>query len=326
MLLVFIYFMATKTCATMFSGVGGSESGLKGSGYQPSYAIEWNQGSIDILKANHDIPLVIHNDVTLVDYSKLPEVDLLWASPVCCSFSRANFKGGENNDDIKSTFAILLAAKRSQSVIIENVPAYKNSESYSRLKLGLGQQGFYFSKETTINAAKYGNPARRDRFYAIFSRSDFRTELPPEFQSSWVEMLLKYQDYWVESKLTVAQQNAIDGDHSRPIPGSIYAVERCGYYKYPKIYNGLSPYPCIKSHTHHDGKNPKPGRGKIGSYRSYMDFVYEGQSYSVTPQLLGVLNGFPIDYRWGSDRAMASAGIGNAVVPRLAQIVSGLLT
>jgi site-specific DNA-cytosine methylase len=56
-----------------------------------------------------------------------------------------------------------------------------------------------------------------------------------------------------------------------------------------------------------------------------MDFVVEEQMYSVTPQLMGVLNGFPIDYQWGEDRAQAAAGIGNAVVPRMAEILGRCL-
>jgi site-specific DNA-cytosine methylase len=56
-----------------------------------------------------------------------------------------------------------------------------------------------------------------------------------------------------------------------------------------------------------------------------MDFVHEGKSYSITPQLLGVLNGFPVDYDWGTNRAQAAAGIGNAVVPRMAEILSSCL-
>jgi site-specific DNA-cytosine methylase len=101
------------------------------------------------------------------------------------------------------------------------------------------------------------------------------------------------------------------------------AIERCGYYnRKPKVYKSSSQYPCIKSCSHHDGKKVKPGYGKIGCYRSYMDFIYKGQSYSVTPQLLGILNGFPVDFDWGENKAQAAAAIGNAVVPRMAELIA----
>jgi site-specific DNA-cytosine methylase len=317
-----------KTFATMFSGIEGAGLGLTNAGFQPTYAIDTNLGALEILKANHHTPTVIHADVRDVNYSQLPPVDLLWASPVCCNFSSARHSGSESYDDIDTAKAIISAATHAQSVIIENVPAYQNSESYRLLYNTFYEQGFVTRYSEILNASDYGNPASRTRFYAIFSRikTDFRPSFTKEIcKTNWVDILLANKQYWLKSKLTKNQLNAIDADFSRPTPGSIYAIERCGYYKIPNIYNSLSAYPCIKSHSHHDGKNPKLGYGKIGSYRSYMDFIYEGQSYSVTPQLLGILNGFPIDYSWGDIRAQASAGIGNAVVPYMAQIISNCL-
>jgi DNA-cytosine methyltransferase len=314
-----------KTFATLFSGIGGSDLGLTNAGFQSTYAVEWNFGALEILKANHNIPTAIHGNVTEIDYSVLPEVDLIWASPVCCNYSGANHKRGETAQDIHSAYSVIRAAKQANSLIIENVPSYFNSDSYRAISELMQLDGMVYQNTYRLNAARFSNPASRDRTYAVFSRDFFKLELPAEFRADWAEELLKYREYWKGSKLTKNQLNSIDADCSRTIPGSIYAVERCGYYKIPIIYNSLSAYPCIKSHTHHDGKNSKPEYGKIGSYRSYMDFIYEGQSYSITPQLLGVLNGFPIDYSWGNNRAQAAAGIGNAVVPRLAEIIASCL-
>lgn len=312
-----------KTFATLFSGIGGSETGLTNAGYEPVYAIDHNKGALDILTANHEIPTVIHGDVNTVEFHSLPSIDLLWASPVCCSFSGANHRRGETIDDMRSAYAIVHAARRSKSVIVENVPEYLNSDSYRAIKELLELDGLIFNREIICNAANFGNPASRKRFYSIFSRDFFKLQLPVESSTNWIDELLKYREHWVESKLTEKQQTVVDG--LSPLVMGAIAIERCGYYGTPSVYVNRGGYPCIKSHTHHDGKNPKPGYGKIGSYRSYMDFIHEGQSYSVTPQLLGVLNGFPIDYKWGTNRAQAAAGIGNAVVPRMAQILGNCL-
>jgi len=317
--------MQLKTYGTLFSGVGGSDLGLSKSGLKGLYAIEWNRSALDILEANHFVNHAINEDVRAIEFGDLPNVDLLWASPVCCNFSNAKHDKEESLDDIECAAAIVRAAVYSEVVIIENVPNYYRSESFKKLSDGLGEIGYHHYTNHRLNAARFGNPSSRDRSYGIFSRAFHRLELPPESRTSWVDELLKYREFWVESKLTEKQLLAIDADQSKPIPGSIYAIERCGYYKYPDIYNRLSPYPTIKSHSHHDGKNPKPGCGKIGSYRSYMDFVYQEQSYSMTPQLLGVMNGFDISYSWLDNRGQAAAGIGNTVVSHMAQIlVEGL--
>jgi DNA (cytosine-5)-methyltransferase 1 len=314
-----------KTYGELFAGIGGASQGLKAAGYHGSWAIDYNRGALDILEANHNIDRVIHADVCEVNYDELPEVDLLWASPVCCSFSGANHKGGETELDVRSAQAIIRAASRARSVIIENVPAYQKSDSFSKICFGLRAMGFQW-REFVLNAADYGNPSSRKRFYAVFSRSKIADFNAPAWRSTsnWFDELLLHRDCWVPSKPTPKQALAMSLNNPHNLPLKRFAIERRGAYGTPKIYQAWDVYPCCKSHSHHDGKNLEPGYGKIGNYASYMDFVVDGQMYSVTPQLLGVLMGFPIDYDWGANRAQAAAGAGNACVPRMCKILAGL--
>lgn len=313
-----------KTFATMFSGIGGADLGLSRAGLKPVYAVEWNQGCIDILKANHDIPYVIHDDVCNVDYSSLPKIDVLWASPVCCNYSLANHKRKEEQEDFFSSEAIASAAQFANTVIIENVPQYYNGEAFKLLNAKLKAIGFEHYVNIRLNAARFGNPSSRDRAYGIFSHSYTMLEIPAESFSDWFSVLLDYIPHWELSTLTDNQVKAIKeaGPDRAMYPHDPFAIERCGYYKVPKLISSRAVFPCIKSHTGHDGKNPKPGYGKIGKYRRQYDFVYEGQSYALTPQLMGVLMGFPIDYDWGCDRAQAVAGIGNSVIPKMSEIIA----
>jgi DNA (cytosine-5)-methyltransferase 1 len=327
--------------ATLFSGVGGADLGLTRAGFEPAYAVEWNQGAIDILKANHNIPIVIHEDVRNINYSSLPSVDLLWASPVCCSYSGANHQRGETPDDMRSAYAIIAAANYAKSVIIENVPAYKDSSAYRAIKENLELQGKVFRQELTLNASDFGNPSSRNRFYAVVSEQYVpsiahdisaispvsRPRIVEKTQRNWFVALINCVSRWERSKLTKVQDRRLakEGWARWCYPHEPFAIERCGYYQQPKIVNASETFPCLKSHPGHDGKNSKPGYGKIGSYRRQYDFVHEGQSYSLTPELMGVLMGFPIDYDWGFNRAQAVAGIGNAVVPYLAEIVANLV-
>jgi site-specific DNA-cytosine methylase len=317
-----------KTFATLFSGIGGADLGLTNASFIPQYAVEWNQGAINILKANHKIPIIIHGDVCKVYYSKLPPVDILWASPVCCNFSDAKHHGIETQSDLDSAQAIIRSGKNARSVIIENVPKYLKSDSYNAIKAQLKSNGFGFYQEIIYNAHLAGNPSSRNRLYAVFSRKPQRQFYPELYKTlcpvKWSKTLLNYQNRWVPSSITENQQKAINW-HSETLLETMFAVERCGYYKLPKIHNALSVFPCLKSHGGHDGKNPKDGYGKIGSYRRQYDFYHQGQFYSLTPELMGVLNGFPLDYNWGNNRAQAVAGIGNAVVPIMAEIISKLL-
>lgn len=330
-----------KTYGELFAGIGGASQGLKLAGYKGEYAIEWNQGAIDILKANHDINTIIHGDVNCINFEGLPEVDLLWASPVCCSFSGANHHRGETADDMMSAYAIIAASKRAHSVIIENVPAYKESSAYRAIRENLEMQGLVFRQEFILNASDFANPSRRTRFYSVMSREyvpsiafngDSTTlinkpKIVEKESRNWFTSLIDVVGKWERSNLTKNQVKSILEYNSfrMSYPHDPFAIDRCGWYESPKLIPSESIFPCIKSHPGHDGKNPKHGYGKIGSYRRQYDFVHEGQSYTISPQLLGVLNGFPIDYNWGDNRAQAAAGIGNAVVPRMAQIMAKML-
>lgn len=313
---------------TMFTGIGGADLGLKAAGFDVVYGIDSNQGALDILTANHDIPIVLHENVCNIDYSTLPEVDLLWASPICTNISNANHNRGETHEDLALAHAIATAARYAGAVIIENVPQYAKTESYQILQRRLLSMGFGGYRELTLNAERFGNPSSRPRFYAIYGSNiswDFLDNL--RCQTNWFSVLIKHVDRWERSKLTKVQETRLSREGSARwlYPHEPFAIERCGYYKEPKIVNASDVFPCLKSHVGHDGKNPKPGYGKIGSYRRQYDFVHEGQSYALTPELMGVLMGFPIDYKWGDNKAQAVAGIGNACAVGMVKIIANLI-
>lgn len=312
-----------KTYGELFAGCGGASLGLHRAGYEPSFVVEWNQGALDILTTNFKVPYVLLEDVCKVEYTDLPEVDLLWASPVCSNYSKAKRNAKEDQADLDCASAIARASERTNTLVIENVDKYFQGQAFLDLKRTLTIAEFDHFQSYTLNAADYGNPASRKRTYAIFSRQPFTLDLPARGWVPWSETLIAHRSMWVESKPTVRQWNAVRKLEQEGIIKNMIAVQRCGYYgETPRVTFSYNFFPCIKSHSHHDGKRPRPGYGKIGGYRSFMDIYYEKQFFSITPQLLGILNGFPAGYRWGANKAQAAAAIGNAVVPQMAKILT----
>lgn len=314
--------MQLKTFGTLFSGVGGSDLGLSKSGLMPLYATDWNKKALQIHRANQntDYCQYIHADINDLNFKLLPSVDVLWASPTCCNFSMAKHDRTEESEDVKFSSCIVEAARTSQVVIIENVVGYANSNSYALLANMLSCVGYRDVQRHILNASDYGNPAHRTRFYAIFSRAplpvlDFTKYLK---QTNWFDAILDNRHLWEQKDLTTVQKRTID----KSVLTEPYAIERCGYYGTPKIIPDTAKFPCIKSHTGHDGKNPKEGEGKIGSYRLAWNFVHGGESYAITPAMLGVLNGFPEDWDWLDNKGQAVAGSGNCVIPRMSEIIS----
>lgn len=312
-----------KTYGELFAGCGGASLGLHRAGYYPSYVVEWNKGALDILTANLTVPNVFREDVCKIEYNSLPEVDLLWASPSCSSYNKAKRNAKEEQADLDCASAIARAARKTDTLVIENVDKYFYGQAFLGLKRTLTITEFDHFQSCTLNAAHYGNPASRERTYAIFSRQPFTLNLPTKGWVPWSETLIAHRSMWIESKPTERQWNVVRKLEQEGITKDMIAVQRCGYYgDIPRVVFSYNHFPCIKSHRHHDGKRPRPGYGKIGGYLSFMDFYYEGQFFSITPQLLGILNGFPFNYCWGANKAQAAAAIGNAVVPRMAEILT----
>jgi site-specific DNA-cytosine methylase len=318
------------TSAELFSGIGGSSLGLKRAGYKSLYHVEWNRAAIDIHDLNLTSGKSLHSDVNTVNFDELPEVDLLWASPVCCNFSNANPVKGEQQKDIENAKAIVKAGSRAKSVIIENVPGYLASDSFKYINDRLGQQGKRNHRYLKIQASDLGNPSSRTRMFAIYSQNPISVPIDMPKKCDWFGLIQDNVHLLERSQLTGAQKESIK---LAKLSGDLgfydisYVVERLGYYGQPKIIlPTASAYPCIKSSSHHTGiRDAKPGAGSVGSYRRYMDVVINNQSFNISIPMLGLLMGFPIDYDWGLDKAQAGAGIGNAVVPTVAEYVASFL-
>jgi site-specific DNA-cytosine methylase len=318
------------TSMELFSGIGGSSLGLSRAGYNSLCHVEWNLGSLNIHGLNLKSGKAIHADVTKVQYNELPEVDLLWGSPVCCSYTNANPNKGEKDRDIENAKAVVRAASRSSSVAIENVPGYLGSDSFRYINDRLIESGKHYTLQLKIQASDFGNPSSRTRLFALYSQFPILpADNMPSARCDWFKLIQENVSLLERSVLTDNQKKAIQFSRNNGDLGFYdisFIVERAGYYGTPKIYlPEHNSYPCIKAASHHTGlRNAKEGYGSIGRYRRYMDVVINNQSFTVTIPMLGLLMGFPVDYNWGEDKAQAGAGIGNAVVPCVAEYVASL--
>lgn len=150
-----------KTCFSLFSGCGGSDVGMVDAGYNAIGGIEYHQPAADIYNANHLNPL---NVTDVLDVGRIPNVDLLWASPPCLSFSIANKDRGETDRDIRLAkhIAMLMIESRPRSIAIENVRDYRRSQSRKIITEALENQGYTIAMSVE-NAANYGTPSTRER-------------------------------------------------------------------------------------------------------------------------------------------------------------------
>lgn len=180
-----------------FSGPGGICTGLHASGFQTLAAIEHVKSCIDTYSANHPEVHVIHSDIRDV----MPEhirhlvpiggVDLVSSGMPCETFSTAGNTSRSFYDDRQFLFreGIRIAqVVNSKLLLFENVPAIatktisKNSckRIVDVLKTELSEAGYGNFIEVVLNAARYGVPQKRNRFFILACRfPSWKLSAPP---------------------------------------------------------------------------------------------------------------------------------------------------
>lgn len=151
------------TCATLFSGGGLADVGLKRAGLTLLWAVEYDPQIAAVYAANHG-PHVITGDVRAVDFAALERPWLLWASPPCPSFSVAKTGRGETATDLEVAGAVVRAIEtlRPAAFILENVRGYAESKSYRLIRAALDRLD-YWSDAEVVNSADHGTPQTRER-------------------------------------------------------------------------------------------------------------------------------------------------------------------
>lgn len=137
-----------------------------------------------------------YGDITQVDWSKVPDFDLLtWSSP-CQDFSNAGLNaGGEEGSGTRSSLLWEvrrpIAEKRPKYILFENVKGFvsgKNVEEYKKLYTYLSGEGYSVFTQV-LNAKNYGIPQNRERVYIVAIDGDAWFTFPQP-----VELKLRLKD------------------------------------------------------------------------------------------------------------------------------------
>lgn len=150
------------TIRTLCTGGGGFDIGAHQAGYVSVDGFEISDKIASVARLNG---LPVHTaDITRVDFSHLPPVDHLHASPSCKTASKGNAKGKETDDDKAVADAICRAiqAHQGNTFTLENVWGYRNYESFQRVLGALIANGFIY-EFSNRNMADWGVPQTRER-------------------------------------------------------------------------------------------------------------------------------------------------------------------
>ena len=170
-----------------FSGVGGICTGLNAAGFTTLLAIEKVASCVETYARNHPSVKVIHSDITKVadeDILKAigdTKIDLVTSGMPCETFSTAGSKSRSFYDGRQYLFAEgIRVAKLAEAsfILFENVPGItskkvsKNSKRLiiEELQDSLDEAGYENRFAVVLNAADYGVPQFRDRYFILAAK------------------------------------------------------------------------------------------------------------------------------------------------------------
>jgi DNA (cytosine-5)-methyltransferase 1 len=189
-------------CVSLFAGCGGLDLGLEQAGFSIALAVDnWDKASESYTANRPDVPFYCGSvaDLTaplMKQLSKgeaVPGIDLLAGGPPCPPYSKSRFyrkskpRALEDKVGQETLEGYLKALRllRPRAFLLENVAglAYKVHSEALRLLEDTARKLGYTTNWRVVNAANYGVPQIRERFFIVGLREG-QFEFPPQTHSS----------------------------------------------------------------------------------------------------------------------------------------------
>jgi DNA (cytosine-5)-methyltransferase 1 len=188
------------TVLSLYTGAGGLDYGFEAAGYKTGAAVEFDPDACRTLRSSRQWPVIERNifDVSTAEMIEAAgttsgEIDVVMGGPPCQPFSKSGYWAtGDSmrlNDPRSNTLTAFLRVveeARPRVVLLENVSglAYQGKDDGLQLLLsGLEAinrrtRSLYRPTFAVLNAADYGVPQLRERFFLIAARDGTRFRFP----------------------------------------------------------------------------------------------------------------------------------------------------
>lgn len=285
----------------LFSGAGGLALGLEMAGFTGVFLTDWDNYCCQTLRANRRkyfpkakircAPIEELDPKQVLEGLHLSKaaIALISGGPPCQGFSIAKTsKGGRRLDDPRNNmflqFAKFVDYIRPQAFLLENVPGLTNMEKGHVLNriLETFRNLDYKLNHRILNAADYGVPQLRKRFFLLGSRGDSNIDFPQPTHSAVSGNLLGLLPHVTIaeafSKLTANTPNQEQPKHTAA------KIQRLA---------GIKPGSSWKGWHFRDTMD-RPTRTITGHCRD--DWVHPTENRAGTVREMATLQSFPTDY------------------------------
>jgi len=222
---------------SLFSGCGGLDLGLSQAGFETVLACDNDSAAVASYRANFPDVAVYEGSVSDLNSDVMAEtsggatreqIDLLAGGPPCPPFSKSRFyrkdKPRALSDELGAEtiggFLRILRLLKPRAFLLENVAgmAYKvHRDALDHIVSTAAQLGYQCHWEV-INAADYGVPQIRERFFLVgMLEQTFEFPTPTHAESPIGGLFGRCLDRWVTAGEAIgdldSERNADDGGH-----------------------------------------------------------------------------------------------------------------
>lgn len=169
--------MSNLTALDLFAGAGGLSVGLHASGFDTVAAVEIGKDAAATYRNAFPSTEVLQADIKQVDFKRWRGVDLVAGGPPCQPFSTGGLQRGSGDArDFLPDFVRAVVEAQPRVFLMENVPGLAAFGEYLHETLRPLMAAYRISGPHIVNAADYGVPQSRRRMIIIGCREerDFR--------------------------------------------------------------------------------------------------------------------------------------------------------
>jgi len=338
----------------IFSGAGGMSLGAEHSGIQIKTAVDIDKYSLETYKYNHKETKVIPEDIREVDptdtkrFPKKPFV--LLGGPPCQGFSYSFIR---RNDDLNNPrnwmfkqFLRFVSKLEPSWVVFENVEGFTRfcgGKLVKDLKNELLKIGYTNLYSDILNAADFGVPQVRNRFFIVANKEGYKFDIVPNCikrvtvkkafsglpslnngdkidETSYKPGRLTNYAKLMKAASCSSKQNYVSRNQD-------YVIERYRYIKpgenWKSIPDRLMTNYKDKSRCHagiYKRLDPNKPSIVIANYRKNM-LIHPDEDRGLSLREAARLQSFPDDFIFKGPLRSMQQQIGNAVPPLLAKAI-----
>lgn len=219
----------TSKVASLFCGCGGSDLGLLGGfdylgksykklDFEIVYALDFDKWAVDTYNKNFEHKAVCA-DICDVEFSVIPDVDLMIGGFPCQSFSTVNPTKDTNDAraNLYKQIVRFLEVKRPKYFICENVKGLMTLQRGAIIDKILSEFSSmgYHVKYKLVKAVEFGIPQRRERVIIVGIRNDIDVKYeyphPTNNEKNYVPLKAVIDKLYVENQKYYFSERAVQG-------------------------------------------------------------------------------------------------------------------